>query len=154
MGSASAATSTSAGCVLIVDDEDAIRLVCRLNLQTAGFETLEAADGRTALTLARTERPDLVLLDVMLPEVDGWAVAEQLTADPDTRKIPILFLTARSERTDMSHGHELGATGYITKPFDPIALTDTVTSMIDRARRGELDAMRREWEEALRRETF
>jgi CheY-like chemotaxis protein len=153
-GSTGGAKGTSAGRILVVDDEEAIRLVCRLNLQTAGFDTLEAGDGPTALALARAERPDLILLDIMLPEIDGWAVAEELAADPETSKIPILFLTARSERTDMSRGHELGGVGYVTKPFDPVALTDTVALVLERARRGELEAMRREWEEALRRQTF
>jgi CheY-like chemotaxis protein len=86
--------------------------------------------------------------------VDGWAIAEALASDPATREIPILFLTARSERADISRGHELGGVGYVTKPFEPLALTETVTTMIERARRGELDAMRREWEQALRRQTF
>jgi DNA-binding response OmpR family regulator len=152
-GSAGAAKGTSSGRILVVDDEKSIRLICRLNLQTVGFDTLEAGDGATALELARAERPDLVLLDIMLPEVDGWAVAEELAADPRTREIPILFLTARSEPTDMSRGHELGGVGYVTKPFDPVALTDTVSEVLERARRGELEAMRREWEEALRRQT-
>ncbi len=152
-GSAGGAKGTSSGRILVVDDEKSIRLICRLNLQTAGFDTLEAGDGATALELARAERPDLVLLDIMLPEVDGWAVAEELAADPRTREIPILFLTARSEPTDMSRGHELGGVGYVTKPFDPVALTDTVSEVLERARRGELEAMRREWEEALRRQT-
>jgi len=153
-GSAAGARSTSSGRILVVDDEKAIRLICRLNLQTAGFDTLETGDGATALELAQSERPNLVLLDIMLPGMDGWAVAEELAADPKTREIPILFLTARSERTDMSRGHELGGVGYVTKPFDPVALTETVSEVLERARRGELEAMRREWEEALRRQTF
>jgi two-component system alkaline phosphatase synthesis response regulator PhoP len=151
-GAAGRARSTNSGRILVVDDENAIRLICRLNLQTAGFDTLEAGDGATALELARAEHPDLVLLDIMLPEVDGWAVAEEMAADPDTREIPILFLTARSEPTDISRGHELGGVGYVTKPFDPVALTETVSKVLERARRGELEAMRREWEEALRRQ--
>jgi DNA-binding response OmpR family regulator len=153
-GSSGRPSGTSSGRVLIVDDENAIRLVCRLNLQTAGFETLEAGDGATALELVRAEPPDLILLDIMLPDFDGWAVAEELAADPATREIPILFLTARSERADMSRGHKLGGVGYVTKPFEPVALAETVTSVVERARRGELGAMRREWEEALRRQTF
>lgn len=151
-GSSGRAKSTSSGRILVVDDEKAIRLICRLNLETAGFETLEAGDGATALRLARTEHPDLVLLDIMLPLLDGWAVAEELAADPETREIPILFLTARSERKDISRGHALGGVGYVTKPFDPISVTETVTKVVERARRGELEAMRREWEEALRRQ--
>ena len=103
----------------------------------------------TALEIARTELPELILLDIMLPDVDGWSIAEQLAADPKTAGIPILFLSARSERTDELRGHGLGAVGYITKPFDPTDLTDRVRHIIDRARRGERDQLRREWERSL-----
>jgi DNA-binding response OmpR family regulator len=143
---------TSAGRILIVDDETAIRLICRLNLQNAGFDTLEAGDGESALALARAERPDLILLDIMLPEVDGWRVAEELAAKPETREIPIVFLTARSDRVDQARGHEKGGVGYITKPFDPVGLTATVKTVVERARRGEQEAMRREWEQSLHSE--
>lgn len=142
----------SQGRILIVDDETAIRLICRLNLLTAGFDTLEASDGASALALARAERPDLILLDIMLPEVDGWRVAEELAADPETRDIPILFLTARSDRTDEVKGHEVGGVGYITKPFDPLELTGTVVRVLNRARRGERESLRREWEQTLGRD--
>jgi len=141
--------ATSSGRILIVDDEQAIRLVCRLNLQEAGFDTLEAEDGTSALALARAELPDLILLDIMLPEVDGWRVAEELRAKPETRGIPILFLSARSERSDEARAYELGGVGYITKPFDPISMTEKVRSIVERARRGEHDALRREWREPL-----
>lgn len=135
--------------MLIVDDEQAIRLICRVNLRSAGFDTLEASDGEAALALARAERPDLILLDIMLPAVDGWRVAEELGASEDTREIPIVFLSARSEPADEHRGHELGGVGYITKPFDAAALPDVVAHTIDRLRRGERDAVRREWLEDL-----
>lgn len=136
--------------ILIVDDESAIRLVCRLNLDSAGFETLEAADGETALALARSEQPDLILLDIMLPGIDGWGVAEELAASAETREIPILFLSARSDRADEERGHEVGGLGYITKPFDPEALIDRVRDVLERTRRGERQAVRNEWKERLR----
>ena len=94
--------------VLIVDDESAIRLLCRVNLDSAGFETIEAGDGETALALARSERPDLILLDIMLPRLDGWRVAQKLAEMPETRGIPIVFLTARSADPDEVQAH--GAT--------------------------------------------
>lgn len=134
---------------MIVDDETAIRLICRLNLRSAGFETLEASDGVSALALARAERPDLILLDVMLPELDGWRVAEELAASEDTRDIPIVFLSARSESGDQVRGHGMGGVGYITKPFDPLAMTDTVRDALERVRRGEREAMRRDWQRSL-----
>lgn len=140
---------TTEGRVLIVDDETAIRLICRLNLRSAGFDTLEASDGASALALAQAERPDLILLDIMLPEVDGWSVAEQLAANDETREIPVLFLSARSDNADQVRGHETGGVGYITKPFDPLAMTNTVQSVLKRIRRGERDAMRREWQRSI-----
>jgi DNA-binding response OmpR family regulator len=136
--------------ILIVDDESAIRLVCQLNLDSVGFQTLEASDGETALALARTELPDLILLDVMLPGIDGWDVAAELAASPETHEIPILFLSARSDRSDEERGHEVGGLGYITKPFDPNDLIDRVREVLERARRGEREALRREWQERLR----
>lgn len=141
--------STGEQRILIVDDESAIRLVCRVNLESAGFETIEAPDGETALALARSERPDLVLLDVMLPGLDGWEVAAKLREMPETRDIPIVFLTARAATTDEVHGHTVGGVGYISKPFDPEALTETVTATLKRVRRGERDQMRREWGHSL-----
>ncbi len=143
------ARGAAAGRVLIVDDEQAIRLICRVNLRSAGFDTLEASDGEAALALARAERPDLILLDIMLPAVDGWRVAEELGSSEDTREIPIVFLSARSEPADEQRGHELGGLGYITKPFDAAALPDVVGHTIDRLRRGERGAVRREWLEEL-----
>lgn len=143
--------ATSEGRILIVDDETSIRLICRLNLRSTGFDTLEASDGASAIALARSERPDLILLDIMLPEVDGWTVAEELATKDETRDIPILFLSARSDVADQELGHEKGGLGYITKPFDPMAMTDTVRSVLERARRGERDALRSEWQRSIGR---
>ena len=143
------ARGTTEGRVLIVDDETALRLICRLNLRSAGFDTLEASDGASAIALARAERPDLILLDIMLPEMDGWQVAEELAANDETREIPILFLSARSESGDQARGHAMGGVGYITKPFDPLEMTNTVRDVLERVRRGERDEMRREWERSL-----
>ena len=138
--------------ILIVDDESAIRLICRLNLGSSGFATLEASDGDSALAVAREERPDLILLDVMLPGKDGWQVAEELAAERETREIPILFLSARSDRSDESRGYELGGVGYITKPFDPNVMTERVRNIIDRVRSGEREELRREWRERIHHE--
>jgi len=141
--------STSEGRILIVDDESAIRLVCRLNLDSDGFQTLEAPDGETALALARAEQPDLILLDVMLPGIDGWQVAEELAASERTREIPILFLSARSDPADEARGHEAGGLGYVTKPFDPEELIDRIRDVLARAARGERDELRSEWKRRL-----
>jgi len=130
-------TPTVARRILVADDESTIRLLCRVNLTAEGMEVLEAPDGEQALELARRERPDLVLLDVMMPGRDGWSVARALADDEDTREIPIVFLTARAETTDRLRAHELGGVGYILKPFDPIRLAGTIETTLSRIARGE-----------------
>jgi len=130
--------------VLVIDDEAAIRLLCRVNLEAEGITVSEAADGHTGLDLARSERPDAILLDVMMPGVDGWHVAEELFADPATAEIPIIFLTARAEFRDRARGLDIGGMEYITKPFDPIELASLVRELVDRVERGERDDLRRE----------
>jgi DNA-binding response OmpR family regulator len=129
--------------ILVIDDERAIRLLCRINLAASGMDVIEAADGREGLDLARKERPDLVLLDVMMPEVDGWTVARELAADEQTREIPIVFLTARADFSDRRHGEQLGGVGYLVKPFDPVSIADYVEDVITRVERGEREQLRR-----------
>ncbi len=131
-------------CVLVIDDEAAIRLLCRVNLEAEGMEVLEAGDGKTGLELARSGRPDAILLDVMMPGVDGWRVAEELLSEDGTRDIPILFLTARAELRDRARGLDIGGVEYITKPFNPIELASLVQNLVDRLHRGERDELRRE----------
>jgi CheY-like chemotaxis protein len=123
--------------VLVVDDEAPIRTICRVNLEASGLCVLEAASGDQALELAQAERPALVLLDVMMPLLDGWAVAERLAAGPATREIPVVFLSARATPEDRREAQRLGAVGYIVKPFDPLQLGETVERLLDRLRKGE-----------------
>jgi DNA-binding response OmpR family regulator len=130
--------------VLVVDDEAPIRLLCRVNLEAEGMEVLEAADGVSGFETARSEQPDVVLLDVMMPGLDGWQVAERLIDDEVTKHIPLIFLTARAELRDRARGLELGGVDYITKPFNPVELASVVTDMLERVGRGERDELRRE----------
>jgi DNA-binding response OmpR family regulator len=130
--------------VLVVDDEAPIRLLCRVNLEADGMEVIEAADGQTGLALARSEQPDVILLDVMMPTMDGWQVAEQLVDDAQAGQIPLVFLTARAELRDRARGLELGGVDYITKPFDPVELASVVQGLLERVRRGERDELRQE----------
>jgi DNA-binding response OmpR family regulator len=130
--------------VLIVDDDAPIRLLCRVNLEAEGMDVLEAGDGPAGLEAARTERPDVVLLDVMLPRMDGWQVAERLLDEPATAEIPIVFLTARAEFGDRARGLEIGGVDYVTKPFNPVELASQIRELLDRVARGERDELRRQ----------
>jgi len=130
--------------VLVIDDEAPIRLLCRVNLEAEGMEVLEAADGPSGLAKARAETPDLVLLDVMMPGLDGWGVAEQLLEGDETASIPIIFLTARAEFRDRARGLDIGGVDYITKPFNPVELAPLVRDLLERLERGEGDELRRE----------
>ena len=130
--------------VLVIDDEAPIRLLCRVNLEAEGIAVLEAADGTTGLDLARDEQPDVVLLDVMMPGLDGWRVAEELLEDERTRAIPIIFLTARAEFRDRARGLDIGGVDYVTKPFNPLELAPLVRDLLARIDRGERDELRGE----------
>jgi two-component system, OmpR family, alkaline phosphatase synthesis response regulator PhoP len=130
--------------VLVIDDEAPIRLLCRVNLEAEGMTVLEASDGPTGLEQARENTPDVVLLDVMMPGLDGWRVAEQLLQDDRTSEIPIIFLTARAEFRDRARGLDIGGVDYVTKPFNPLELAPLVRDLLERIERGERDELRGE----------
>jgi two-component system, OmpR family, alkaline phosphatase synthesis response regulator PhoP len=130
--------------VLVIDDEAPIRLLCRVNLEAEKMDVIEAADGPSGVEKARAEEPDVVLLDVMMPGLDGWRVAEQLLEDERTSGIPIIFLTARAEFRDRARGLDIGGVDYITKPFNPLELAPLVQRLLDRIDRGERDELRAE----------
>jgi DNA-binding response OmpR family regulator len=130
--------------VLVIDDEAPIRLLCKVNLEAEGMDVLEAADGTIGLELSRANPPDVVLLDVMMPGLDGWQVAEQLLQDDRTKEIPIIFLTARAEFRDRARGLDIGGIDYVTKPFNPLELAPLVRELLARIERGERDNLRGE----------
>jgi two-component system alkaline phosphatase synthesis response regulator PhoP len=138
--------------VLVVDDDRPIRVLCRTSLEDSGFRVLEAADGDAALASVRAEPPDLILLDIMMPGLSGWEVTSALLADRSTDEIPIVFISARTELADRVRAFELGVQDYLTKPFDPVLLAQTVTNVLDQIRRGERDAALAETLAALRKE--
>ena len=119
--------------ILVVDDEPKIVKLARDYLEKAGFQVLTAGDGQTALAMARTEKPDLIVLDLMLPGMDGLDVCRAIRRESD---VPIVMLTARVEETDQVTGLELGADDYITKPFSPRALVARVRAVLRRVRGG------------------
>ena len=130
--------------VLVIDDEAPIRLLCRVNLEAEGMSVLEAGDGPSGLEKANSEQPDVILLDVMMPGLDGWGVAEALLEDEQTVGIPIIFLTARAEFRDRARGLDIGGVEYITKPFNLVELAPLVRRLLERLERGERDELRRE----------
>jgi len=116
--------------ILVVDDEEKLVRIVKAYLEREGYTVVAAYDGKAALALARTEAPDLVLLDLMLPQVSGWDVCRTLRAESN---VPIIMLTARDEDTDKVVGLELGADDYITKPFNPRELVARVRAVLRRA---------------------
>ena len=117
--------------VLAADDDPVIQRLLEVNLELEGYEVRLAGDGQEAVEVARTFSPDVVLLDVMMPVMDGWAACEQLRADPDLQDVPVVFLSARAQDADLERGDEVGGTAYLTKPFDPGDLLELVAELAE-----------------------
>jgi DNA-binding response OmpR family regulator len=116
--------------VLVVDDDRVIQQLLEVNLELEGYEVKRAGNGDEALKLVRSFKPDIVLLDVMMPKLDGREVCRRIKGDPMTADIPVVFLSARAQDMDVNSGLELGASAYITKPFDPVDLLSTVEKVL------------------------
>ena len=108
--------------ILAVDDEKAIVRLVQVNLEREGYKVVTAYDGREALEKVASERPDLVVLDVMMPYMDGFEVLQQMKKDPETRDIPVIMLTAKAQDADVFRGWQSGVDCYLTKPFNPMEL--------------------------------
>ncbi|MCC5947866.1 MAG: response regulator [Nitriliruptoraceae bacterium] len=117
--------------VLVVDDEPDVLLLCRVNLEFEGYEVIEAADGEEAMEQVRTHRPDVVLLDVMMPKMDGWQVLSAIKEDDELSSIPVVMLTAKVQDQDQIRGWSQGAADYITKPFSPLALSQVLQDVLE-----------------------
>ena len=120
--------------VLVVDDDPVIQGLLRVNFEMEGYEVVVAGDGVEGLERARSEQPDVVILDVMMPRMDGLEVARTLKADPATAAIPILLLSAKAQEVDVRAGGATGADAYVTKPFDPLELLKRVEALISARR--------------------
>ncbi|MFN7987302.1 MAG: response regulator [Thermoanaerobaculia bacterium] len=118
--------------ILIVDDEEDVLDLLQLVFETSGFEVRRASTGKSAVSSAYEQPPDVVLLDVMMPEMDGWQVLRTLKGDERTRKVPVVMLSARAERRDKMIGLQEGAEGYIAKPFSPAEVVREVQSFLER----------------------
>lgn len=117
--------------ILAVDDEPSISKLVAHTLASRGYEVVTANDGPTAISMAATEKPDLIVLDVMMPRMDGWEVRKRLKADPATKDIPIVFLTAVGQFESQLAALESGSEDYVTKPFDPAELAEVVGGILD-----------------------
>lgn len=123
------------GKILIVDDELNIRELVKFNLEKAGYKVLEAEDGQSAVSITRSERPDLIVLDIMLPGIDGLEICRIVKNSRETSAIPIIMLTAKNEEIDKVIGLELGADDYLTKPFSPRELLARIKAVLRRSQK-------------------
>lgn len=117
--------------ILAVDDEKHIVRLVQVNLERAGYEVVTAYDGKEALDKVRDENPDLVVLDVMMPYMDGFEVLQTLRRNPETRDIPVIMLTAKAQDADVFKGWQSGVDCYLTKPFNPMELLSFVKRIFD-----------------------
>jgi two-component system, OmpR family, alkaline phosphatase synthesis response regulator PhoP len=116
--------------ILIADDEEDLRRVVELYLQSLGYEVFTAFDGLDAISMAQTEKPDLIVLDVMMPVLDGFEVARKLKAEAETREIPIVMLSAAGQKDSVQRGIEAGAREYMVKPFEPHKLAQVIGNIL------------------------
>jgi len=112
--------------ILIVEDEESLLKLESILLTSKGYDVRGVLNGQQALEAIQEERPDLVLLDIMLPEIDGFEVCQRIKDNPDTRSIPVIMLTAKKSREDMARGEKVGADWYITKPFKSVMVIETI----------------------------
>jgi two-component system alkaline phosphatase synthesis response regulator PhoP/two-component system response regulator VicR len=117
--------------VLVVDDERHIVRLVQVNLERQGYEVLTAYDGVECLEKAKAEKPDLIVLDVMMPRMDGFEALQRLKSDPETNHIPVIMLTARAQDRDVLQGYTYGADLYLTKPFSPLELISLVKRVFE-----------------------
>lgn len=116
--------------ILVVDDENAIREMVKMRLEANNYEVISATDGQEALEKAHKENPDLIILDLMLPKIDGYRVCGLLKADARHSNIPIIMFSARAQDTDKKLGAEVGANAYVTKPFDSKVLLEKIEELL------------------------
>ncbi|PSB09322.1 two-component system response regulator [Pleurocapsa sp. CCALA 161] len=116
--------------ILLVDDEASILAVARIGLKREGWSVLTAASGQECIAKAVAEQPDAIVMDVMMPEMDGLATLKQLQDNPQIKHIPVIFLTAKAQKTDRRRFYASGIKGFITKPFDPTTLASQISGFV------------------------
>ena len=116
--------------ILICDDDPVILRLLQVNLELEGFDVLLGHNGEEAVQIAQAEHPDLIILDIMMPRMDGYQACEKLKSLDDTRDIPVVFLSAKAQQSDIEKGKSFGVADYITKPFDPNDLIDVLDRLL------------------------
>lgn len=116
--------------ILITDDDPVIIELLQVNLEFEGYDVITAADGLEAVERAARDTPDLVILDIMMPRMDGWTARAEMLKDPRTAEIPVIFLSARAQQADLRKGYESGVAAYVTKPFEPVELLDLIEQIL------------------------
>lgn len=116
--------------ILITDDDPVIIELLQVNLEFEGYDVITAADGLEAVERAARDTPDLVILDIMMPRMDGWTARAEMLKDPRTAAIPVIFLSARAQQADLRKGYESGVAAYVTKPFEPVELLDLIEQIL------------------------
>jgi len=137
--------------ILIVDDEPGVVEIVRVNLEWEGYDICEAFDGQEGWDKVRSEKPDLVILDVMMPTLSGLELLECIKADPHICGVPVIMLTVRARDMDVIQGLEKGAVEYLTKPFDPVNLVRVVKKVLEESDRREQEAHRQRLLEQMKR---
>lgn len=117
--------------VLITDDDPVIIELLQVNLEFEGYDVITAGDGQEAVERAGRELPDLIILDIMMPRMDGWTARAELLKDPSTAGIPVIFLSARAQQADLRKGYESGVAAYVTKPFEPVELLELIEQILN-----------------------
>jgi two-component system phosphate regulon response regulator PhoB len=116
--------------VLVVDDDPMVTRLVRINLELEQFEVEEAWDGKTAMKILRESPPDLLVLDIMMPQMDGWEILKQMRDDEGLKELPVVILTAKVQDENIAKGWRMGADGYIVKPFNPVNLAESLNAVL------------------------
>ena len=132
--------------ILVVDDDTTMVKLINVNLKLNNYAVIEAVSGEQALDIVSKEPLDLVVLDIMMPGVDGWEVLSRIRLDPDTEELPVILVTAKTQDSDVIRGWELGADEYVIKPFNPLLLVEVIRMVLDRSYEDRLERRKKQKE--------
>ena len=132
--------------ILVVDDDTTMVKLINVNLKLNNYAVIEAVSGEQALDIVSKEPLDLVVLDIMMPGVDGWEVLSRIRLDPDTQELPVILVTAKTQDSDVIRGWELGADEYVIKPFNPLLLVEVIRMVLDRSYEDRLERRKKQKE--------